>query len=70
MDARAQESCMARVEEQPCAARVEEWLCMVHMEEWLCVVHMEDIAWANAITEARGTAPGDTTGAADGTPMA
>jgi hypothetical protein len=66
----AQEPCMAHVEEQPCVAHVEEWPYVVPVEEWLCVAHMADIAWASAITEAFGTAPGGTTGAVDGGPMA
>ena len=75
----AQEPCMAHVEERPYVAHVEEWPYVAPMEEppyvvpveeWLCVAHMADIAWVSAITAALGTAPGGTTGAADGGPMA
>ena len=61
---------MVQMEERPYVVHMEEEPCVVRTEERPCVPHMADIAWANAITEAFGTALGSTTGAAGGGRMA
>jgi hypothetical protein len=49
---------------------VVERLIVAHMAMWRCAALMADIASANAITEAFGTAPDGATGAAGGGHMA